>query len=125
MINKEITFEQKILNNAVYKQDFTFEIESSTTKNGRYIVSCYSIYKGFNPSIHFNLLSDISTVVNKTDMFDSIGGWLNPETNEYSLDANMHFWNISFALKFAKANNQVAIFDKENNELIYLNSKKQ
>lgn len=123
MITKEITTAQKILNNAVYKQNFTINIiDDSTTKN-RYIVSSLNLYTGKNPSIEFDLITTISNTLNiNKGLFNSIGGWLNRETNVYTLDANMHFNDIDFALKFAKVNKQIAIYDQQNNELIYLNN---
>ena len=123
-LNKEITLAQKIVNNANYKNDFTIEISEDDSVNGRYIVSCYNIYTGNNPSLDFELLTKISDTIKFTEMFDSCGGWLEPYSGKYYLDCNMHFDNLDFALKFAKVNNQTAIFDKTENTVIYLNSKK-
>jgi len=125
MIAKEIKLSQQIINNANYKQDFTINIGKEKTVDSRYIVSCYSLYLGINPSLDFNLLSSVNDICEKRNlMFDSVGGWLNKETNIYSLDANMHFNDINFALKFAKVNKQIAIFDKETEQVIYLNNNK-
>jgi len=125
MITKQIKLSQQIINNANYKQDFTINIGKENTVNSRYIVSCYSLYLGANPSLDFNLLTSVNNICeNRNLMFDSIGGWLNKETNIYSLDANMHFHDLNFALKFAKVNGQLAIFDKETEQVIYLNNTK-
>jgi len=125
MITKEIKLSQKIINNANYKQDFTINIGKENTVNSRYVVSCYSLYLGENPSLDFDLLSNVNNICENCNlMFDSIGGWLNKETNLYSLDANMHFNDLNFALKFAKVNKQLAIFDKETKQVIYLNNTK-
>lgn len=125
MITKEIKLSQQIINNANYKQDFTINIGKENTVNSRYVVSCYPLYLGNNPSLDFELLTNVNDICkNCNSMFDSVGGWLNKETNIYSLDANMHFNDINFALKFAKVNKQLAIFDKETKQVIYLNNTK-
>jgi len=124
-LTKEITTAQKIVNNANYKQDFTINIGIEKSIDSRYIVSCYNLYSGKNPSLEFDLLSNVSDICkNCNSMFDSIGGWLCPDTGVYFLDANMHFHDINFALKFAKVNKQIAIFDKLKNQCIYLNNTK-
>jgi len=126
MNTKEIKLSQQIINNANYKQDFTINISNDTTINNRYIVSCYSLYLGSNPSLDFKLLESVTNIIDiNNGLFDSVGGWLNKETNLYSLDANMHFDNLEFALKFAKINKQLAIFDKETQQTIYLNNTKK
>jgi len=129
MITKEIKLSQQIINNANYKQDFTVNIGKENTVNNRYIVSCYSLYLGSNPSLDFDLLSKVSIICdiceNCNSMYNSIGGWLNKETNLYSLDANIHFEDLDIALKFAKVNKQSAIFDKETKQVIYLNNTKK
>lgn len=125
MITKEIKLSQQIINNANYKQDFTINISNDITINNRYVVSCYSLYLGSNPSLDFELLTNVNDICENCNlMFDSVGGWLNKETNIYSLDANMHFNDLNFALKFAKVNKQLAIFDKETKQVIYLNNTK-
>lgn len=125
MITKQIKLSQQIINNANYKQDFTINISKENSVNNRYIVSCYPLYLGINPSLDFDLLTSVNNICENCNlMFDSIGGWLNKETNLYSLDANIHFDNLEFALKFAKINKQLAIFDKETQQVIYLNNTK-
>ena len=123
-LNTEITTAQKIVNNANYKQNFTINISNEKSVENRYIVSCYNLYTGKNPSLDFELLTKISDTIKNTDMFDSIGGWLDPENNTYSLDCNFHYNTLEKAIKWAKVNKQTAIFDKTENKLIYLNSKK-
>ena len=126
MITKEIKLSQQIINNANYKQDFTINIGKENTVNSRYVVSCYNFYLGSNPSLDFDLLTSVEDICENCNlMFDSIGGWLDKETNLYSLDANMHFNDINFALKFANVNKQLAIFDKETKQVIYLNNTKK
>ena len=123
-LNKEITTAQKIVNNANYKQNFTINIGTAKSVKNRYIVSCFNLYTGTNPSLDFELLTKISDTIKNTDMFDSFGGWLDPKNNIYFLDCNMHFDTLKSAIKFAKITKQIAIFDKLENKLIYINSKK-
>ena len=125
MRTKEIKLSQQIINNANYKQDFTINISRENTVKNRYIVSCYSLYLGGNPSLDFKLLESVTNIIDiNNGLFDSVGCWLNKETNLYYLDANMHFDNLEFSLKFAKINKQLAIFDKETQQTIYLNNTK-
>jgi len=122
-LTKEITLEQQIINNANYKQDFTINISKEKSINNRYVVSSLNLYTGKNPSLNFDLLTEVKSLIKQNNgLFDSVGGWLNKETNIYHLDANMNFDDINFALKFAKVNKQTAIFDKLNNSVIYLNN---
>jgi len=126
MITKEIKLSQQIINNANYKQDFTINISKENSVKNRYIVSSFNLYEGKNASLDFKLLESVTNIIDiNNGLFDSIGGWLNKETNLYSLDANMHFDNLDFALKFAKVNKQLAIFDKETQQTIYLNNTKK
>jgi len=125
MITKEIKLSQQIINNANYKQDFTINISKENSVKNRYIVSSFNLYEGKNASLDFQLLENVTNIIDiNNGLFDSVGGWLNKETNLYSLDANMHFDNLEFALKFAKVNKQLAIFDKETQQTIYLNNTK-
>ena len=124
-LNTEITLAQQIVNNANHKQDFTINITNEKSKNNRYIVSSLNLYTGFNPSLKFDLLTFVDNmVINNNGLFDSVGGWLNKETNIYTLDMNIHFNDLDFALKFAKVNKQIAIFDKITNQCLYLNNTK-
>jgi len=124
-LNTEITLAQQIVNNANHKQDFTINITNEKSKNNRYIVSSLNLYTGFNPSLKFDLLTFVDNMVMNNDgLFDSVGGWLCPDSGLYYLCLNMHFNDIDFALKFAKVNKQLAIFDKLNNSVIYLNNTK-
>ena len=125
MITKQIKLSQQIINNANYKQDFTINISKENSVKNRYIVSSFNLYEGKNASLDFQLLENVTNIIDiNNGLFDSVGGWLNKETNLYSLDANMHFDNLEFALKFAKVNKQLAIFDKETQQTIYLNNTK-
>jgi hypothetical protein len=52
--------------------------------------------------------------------FNSIGGWTDPETNEYYVGANLHFYNLDSAVRAAKELDQIAIFDRHTDKVIYL-----
>jgi len=116
MRNTELTKFQDLINKINSRQNFTYNLSNS--KN-RYIVSYKNLYTGKNPSLDFNLITKVDKFIN-SKMYDSLGGWLNKETNVYYLDANLHFSDISIALKVAKNNNQIAIFDNLKKETIYL-----
>ena len=121
MITKEIKLSQKIVNNANYMRDFTISIGKGESVGSRYVVSSYSLYVGINPSLQFDLLSTVDEICEKCNLvFDSIGGWLDEETNLYHLDANLHFDSLDLALKIANVNNQISIFDKVDDRCIYL-----
>jgi len=110
---------QTILNKANNKIDFTHYLKESS-KQKRYIVSITEIYKGANPSLQFDLLTKISKIIHFNN-FDSIGGWYNNENKIYYVDANIHFNDIVKAKIIAAANKQLAIFDSEENKVIYIN----
>lgn len=120
MKNHKITMAQQILNKTCSKADFTHNLHNDS-KN-RYIVSTKSLYVGKNPSLQYNLIQTIYDSIN-LHQFDSIGGWLNPKNNLYYLDCNLHFETIKIALMYAKAINEIAIFDQQTKTTIYLTDK--
>tara|TARA_R110000772_G_scaffold149540_1_gene260282 strand:+ start:338 stop:685 length:348 start_codon:yes stop_codon:yes gene_type:complete len=110
---------QDLINKINAKQDFTYNLMQD---DARYVVSYKkAIYKGVNPSLFDNLRTILRTEINLKNC-SSIGGWLNKKTNIYYLNRNLHFSDINTALMFARQNNQLAIFDKKENLLIYLNN---
>jgi len=113
---QKLEIQQIITNKANNKQDFTFCLKN---KDKRYIVGIKNIYKGANPSLKCSLISDISNVL-KNYTFDSIGGWMDKNTNVYYLDANMHYNDKIEALKVAKKIGEIAIFDTLKNKVINL-----
>lgn len=92
------------------KKPFTFPLKKNLA---RYIVSIKNVYTGKFPKA--NQLVNINT-----KGFDSLGGW-NDEQENYYLDLNKHFDSIETALKVAKDNKELAIFDSLKNKVINLN----
>lgn len=93
------------------KKPFTFPLKKNLA---RYIVSIKNVYTGKFPKA--NQLVNVNT-----KGFDSLGGW-NDEQENYYLDLNKHFDNIETALKVAKDNKELAIFDSLKNKVINLNN---
>ena len=114
-LNKDLSKEQLILNNTMYKNDFTHAL--SDTKS-RYVVSIKNLYKGSNPSLDFELLNKITKIVD-SEQFDSIGGWNGPD-GTYYLDANLHLNKLEYAIGAAKNCNQISVWDMEAEEVIYI-----
>jgi hypothetical protein len=111
---------QRLINKVNAKQDFTHNLREN---KGRYAVSYLNdIYKGENPSIQFDLVIKLNEQLELKNCC-SIGGWLDKKTNLYYLNRNLHFQDINIALMFAKNNEQLAIYDLQNEQLIYLNNK--
>jgi len=123
MRNEQISKTQVIFNNAMYKQHFTIEIGSKEVVSHRYVVSSYNLYTGKNPSSDMQLFKKINDIIQKTDVFDSIGGWYNQYTENYFLDCNFHFYDIKTAIQFAKVNSQIAIWDGKENKTILIDYK--
>tara|TARA_R110000744_G_scaffold3633_1_gene13646 strand:- start:645 stop:992 length:348 start_codon:yes stop_codon:yes gene_type:complete len=115
-----MTIRQDLINKINAKQNFTHNL---TLNKSRYVVSLKSIYKGFNPSIQFDLIEQIYSILGKKNQsFDSLGGWYNETTKVYCLDLNLHLSDLSTSLKLAKVNKQLAIYDSKKQLVIYLNS---
>ena len=117
MIHKDLSKVQLILNNASYKQDFTINISESKS---RYVVSIKNLYRGTNPSLDFELRDRISKIVD-SEQFDSIGGFKNID-GEYFLDANLHLDKLEFAVHTAINNDQICIYDRVDEKLIFVNN---
>ena len=119
--NNEMTVRQDLINKVNAMQNFTHNL---TPNKSRYVVSLKSIYKGYNPSIKFDLIQKVYSILdNKNHSFDSLGGWYNERTKLYCLDLNLHLSDLSTALKLAKVNDQNAIYDSKKELVIYLNNK--
>jgi len=118
--NNEMTIRQDLINKVNAKQNFTHNL---TPNKSRYVVSLKSIYKGFNPSIKFDLIQKVYSILDlKNHSFDSLGGWYDERTRVYCLDLNLHVSDLSTALKLAKVNEQISIYDSEKKLVIYLNN---
>ena len=110
---------QRVYNKICAKQDFTHDFPNSY---GRYIVSNKNVYTGKNPSKEFGLIGKISEIINGDDSttYDSIGGWLDPDTGEYHVDLNLHLSELKIAIMLANSNNQKSIYDNELKQVIWI-----
>lgn len=117
-----IPIEQQIVNKINAKQNFTYNLSET---NKRYVVSIKNIYKGKNPSLWFESIVTIKSIINKGGLikafYDSLGGW-SDINNTYYLDLNIHFNDLKTALNVAKNNGQIAIYDTLKQQVIYLNN---
>ena len=110
----EISPQQDVVNKINAKADFTHNVND--TRLERYTVSIKNVFKGKNPSL---FLEDTWKVVD--DAFNSdqelFGGWLS-EDNIYFLDYSLSISDIKKAMKVAKFNKQLAIYDNVSNKVI-------
>lgn len=126
MLNITTTNSQRVYNFILSKSlegGSVNPINLNTPKSG-YMVSlrgCEEIYK--RPSdisqLFVNLLIDkITHLLNVNDYY--IGVWRDEETGLIYVDLSVNIAELSTALKVAEYNNQLAIYDVENNKVIYL-----
>ena len=113
---RELTRFQDAINKINAKQDFTYDLSKN---NNRYIVSQKNIFKGKNPSLFYDLPIVLSE---NMDSYDSFGGWYDKETDLYHVDFNLHLDMLKYALMLAKENDQIAIYDNVEKQVIYLNN---
>lgn len=67
--------------------------------------------------------TDLQSVVNHALSHDGVvGKWFNDKDGKYYYDSNKVFSNLDEALKFAKENNQLSIYDLDKGETIWLDS---
>ena len=113
----EISPQQDVVNKINAKADFTHNI--NRTRLERYTVSTKNVFTGKNPSL---FLKDTWKVVE--DAFNSdhelLGGWLS-EDGVYFLDYGISITDIRLAMQFARANNQLAIYDNVSQKVITVN----
>jgi hypothetical protein len=113
----EISPQQDVVNKINAKADFTHNINN--TRLERYTVSTQNVFTGKNPSL---FLKDTWKVVD--DAFNSdqelLGGWLS-EDDIYFLDYGISISNLRIAMQFARANNQLAIYDNVSQKVITVN----
>ena len=111
---QEISPQQDVVNKINAKADFTHNI--NRTRLERYTVSTKNVFTGKNPSL---FLKDTWKVVE--DAFNSdhelLGGWLS-EDDVYFLDYGMSITDLRIAMEFARANDQLAIYDNVANKVI-------
>lgn len=122
-----ISLTQRIYNRINCRVNFTRELHPSSGVNGRYVVTSEVLFAGKNPSIAPDLRLQLAEAIEKPCIyvkdghwFNSIGGWTNPETNEYFVGANLHFFNLESAVRAAQDSEQVAIFDKHTDKVLYI-----
>lgn len=110
----EISPQQDVVNKINAKADFTHNINN--TRLERYTVSTKNVFTGKNPSL---FLEDTWKVVD--DAFNSdqelLGGWLS-EDDIYFLDYGLSVTDLKKAMKIAKFNKQLAIYDNVSQKVI-------
>jgi len=113
----EISPQQDVVNKINAKADFTHNI--NRTRLERYTVSTKNVFTGKNPSLS---LKNTWQIVD--DAFNSdhelLGGWLS-EDGVYFLDYGISITDIRLAMQFARANNQLAIYDNVSQKVITVN----
>ena len=109
MFGHDLTRQQIICNKANARIDFTYPIDQDYHYLGRYVVADECFYLGKNPSMQYDLIVTIGDMLKKDA--DSIGGWLNPDTEDYELNTNKHFHDLNDAIDFAKEREQRYIYD--------------
>lgn len=110
----EISPQQDVVNKINAKADFTHNINN--TRLERYTVSTKNVFTGKNPSL---FLEDTWKIVD--DAFSSdqelFGGWLS-EDDIYFLDYGLSVSDLKEAMKIAKFNKQLAIYDNVSQKVI-------
>jgi len=110
----EISPQQDVVNKINAKADFTHNINN--TRLERYTVGTNNVFTGKNPSL---FLENTWKIVD--DAFNSdqelLGGWLS-EDNIYFLDYGLSVSDLKEAIKIAKFNKQLAIYDNVANKVI-------
>ena len=118
-----IKISQIILNKFNSKEEFTFYLTDETleTDQNNYIVSVENIALAKNPSLAFDALTKIQTILDTHDgLYESIGCYFDTKNQVYSLDANVHFYSLALAKIVGKEFNQLAIYDIKNKTVINL-----
>lgn len=110
----EISPQQDVVNKINAKADFTHNINN--TRLERYTVSTNNVFTGKNPSL---FLEDTWKIVD--DAFNSnnelFGGWLSDD-GIYFLDYGLSVSDLKDAMKIAKFNKQLAIYDNVSQKVI-------
>ena len=103
----EISPQQDVVNKINAKADFTHNINN--TRLERYTVSTQNVLKTSNPSLFSKNTWQIVAEAFHSD-HELLGGWLS-EDDIYFLDYGISITDIRLAMRFAKANDQLAIYD--------------
>jgi len=113
----EISPQQDVVNKINAKADFTHNINS--TRLERYTVSIKNVFEGKNPSL---FLEDTWKIVDNAFNSDQelFGGWLGYD-DIYFLDYSLSVSDLKEAMKVAKFNKQLAIYDNVSQKLIAVN----
>jgi hypothetical protein len=109
-----ITPLQTVVNKCNSKVDFTYNLNDSKSQ---YIVGIESIASSKNPSLEVDLRSKLAPYIDDVS-FDTIGGWMDHDTDLFHMDAGIKVSDLATALKMAKVNKQKAIYDTKNGIVI-------
>ena len=110
----EISPQQNVVNKINAKADFTHNINN--TRLERYTVSTQNILKTANPSLFSKNTWQIVDDAFNSDQ-ELLGGWLS-EDDIYFLDYGISVGSIKEAMKIAKYNRQLAIYDNVSQKVI-------
>jgi len=110
----EISPQQNIVNKINAKADFTHNINH--TRLERYTVSTKNVFTGKNPSLFSKNTWQIVDDAFNSD-HELLGGWLS-EDDIYFLDYGISITDLRIAMQFARANNQLAIYDNVADKVI-------
>ena len=113
-----LTLKQSLINKINAKQPFTYK---NDLNKQRYIIGIKNLHTSENPSIYYdNIYIDTSEAIEKikTDKTITFGGWLS-DNGLYYVDYGKTTNSLKEALKLAKENKELAIWDNvENKEII-------
>ena len=113
----EISPQQDVVNKINAKADFTHNINN--TRLERYTISIRNILKTANPSLFSkNTWQIVDDAFNS--QHELFGGWLS-EDGIYFLDYSLSVSDLKNAMKIAKFNKQLAIYDNVSQKVITVN----
>jgi len=110
----EISPQQNVVNKINAKADFTHNI--NRTRLERYTVSTQNVLKTANPSLFSKNTWQIVDDAFNSD-HELLGGWLS-EDDIYFLDYGLSVSDLKEAMKIAKFNKQLAIYDNVASKVI-------
>jgi len=116
MRNIGISTKQQIVNIINAKIGFSYP-----EYNKGYIVGYKNLHSSKNPSLKYkDIYKDIDNFISNIPQNTTFGGWLNKDTSIYYVDISKVYTDIDNAIKEAKKNNQIAIWDAYNNKEILI-----